>query len=110
MHRHVKIARAQISRAAKLAIHSIRLISGGGIWTLPSVKLDRFSGAPIDGGLFATECFVDPVFEVELVYTGAHKNHFEALLADIKDDGSGLRLGHGGNRGFGWFTVTGGEA
>lgn len=81
-----------------------------------SVKLDRFSGAPMDGALFTVEAFVDPVFEVtlrlaprkEAPITDDAQKLFEQLLGDIK--AMGLMLGHGGARGFGWFTVTETEA
>lgn len=94
-----------------LAVESIRVIRPGGKQTFTSVKLDRFSSAPIDGALFSVEAFVDPVFEVTLRLAPREKapitleaqSLFDRLLNDIKD--MGLMLGHGGSRGFGWFSV-----
>lgn len=87
--------------AAKLKIRAIRTISNSDT-NISSVKLDRFSGAPIEGGLFKTWCFVNPIFEVD--FEVPENDHFPKLLQDMKEDG--LRLGHGTNRGYGWFTVT----
>jgi CRISPR/Cas system CSM-associated protein Csm3 (group 7 of RAMP superfamily) len=88
--------------------------------TLTSVKLDRFSGAPVDGGLFTSAVFVNVTLALTLalhdrsVLTVDNKEHrevgkptaddeelAEALLKDIRDNG--LMLGHATNRGFGWF-------
>ncbi|SMH30342.1 RAMP superfamily CRISPR-associated protein [Azospirillum agricola] len=94
-----------------LGVESIRIVDPGVSQRFTSVKLDRFSAAPIDGALFTVEAFVDPVFEVTLSLTprgntpitdGA-RALFERLLRDIRD--MGLMLGHGGSRGFGWFGV-----
>jgi CRISPR/Cas system CSM-associated protein Csm3 (group 7 of RAMP superfamily) len=83
-------------------------------WSYTSVKLDRFSGAPIDQQLFGTAAFIDVKVELTLVLAGRGKvggagmptvddNDLAAkLMDDLKKNG--LMLGHGGNRGFGWFT------
>lgn len=95
--------------------------SDDGTWTagpvrttdLTSVKLDRFSGAPIDNALFTTRAYIDPVFRVELRVrnrTGA-LNGKAVLDADLTLWDRlvehlvrrGIVLGHGGNKGFGWF-------
>src|SRR5205823_4997521 len=78
-------------------------------WCVTSVKLDRFSGAPIDNALFTTETFVGARLTVQLrlVSRGGtapedkDKKWFDALLADVGRNG--LQLGHGRNKGFGWF-------
>lgn len=75
---------------------------------LTSVKLDRFSGAPIDNALFTVDAFVDPVFEVELGLDSRRADSSdEALTTLLLDDlaKNGLTIGHAGNRGFGWFKV-----
>lgn len=100
-----------------LEVEKIQVIDPGFRQTFTSVKLDRFSGAPIDGALFSVEAFVDPVFTVTLRLAPRNKapitdeaqDLFKRLLDDIKTD-MGLMLGHGGARGFGWFTVTKTEA
>lgn len=77
-------------------------------WTVTSVKLDRFSGAPIDNALFSTATFTDVNVEMDLRLdaraSDAEQTLFDYLITDITDNG--LQLGHGGNKGFGWFTVT----
>lgn len=92
---------------------------------ITSVRLDRFSGAPIDGGLFTTQAWLAPSFEISLslrdrVYQRdgrefqALRQHdkdlFRRLIRDLESEG--LMLGHGTNKGYGWFAVTaeGGEA
>lgn len=77
---------------------------------ITSVRLDRFSMAPIDGGLFTTRAAIDPVFEVtlKLEHRAGFPNAddtalFEALLKDLLDEG--IMLGHGTSRGYGWFRV-----
>lgn len=79
--------------------------------SFPSVKLDRFSGAPIDGGLFFTEAFVGPVFEVVLELRPRGQTEVDeenaARLARLTErlEANGLELGHGASKGFGWFRV-----
>lgn len=94
-----------------LGVEAIRVVDPGMVQRFTSVKLDRFSAAPIDGALFTVEAFVDPVFEVTLSLiprgnaqvTDDARALFKRLLADLRD--MGLMLGHGGSRGFGWFGV-----
>lgn len=94
-----------------LGVESIRVVDPGVKQRFTSVKLDRFSAAPIDGALFTVEAFVDPVFEVTLSLTPRGdvpvpedaRALFGRLLEDVRD--MGLMLGHGGSRGFGWFGV-----
>lgn len=98
---------AKDPKKARLVVERIALKEKARNMTMTSVRLDRFSGAPIDGALFGVDCFVDPAFELRMkLKTGVSeraKKLAELLFKDIK--GSGLRLGHGGNRGFGWFDV-----
>lgn len=92
-------------------VDAIRVVDPGVMQRFTSVKLDRFSAAPIDGALFTVEAFVDPVFEVTLSLTPRGsapvpdnaRALFGRLLEDLRD--MGLMLGHGGSRGFGWFGV-----
>jgi CRISPR/Cas system CSM-associated protein Csm3 (group 7 of RAMP superfamily) len=84
-------------------------VGADGIWDVTSVKLDRLSGGPIDNALFTTQTFVNVGIEFaltlesrgEVVATAEDEALFDALVADIKDNG--LQLGHGANKGFGWF-------
>ncbi|WP_170984799.1 RAMP superfamily CRISPR-associated protein [Roseomonas sp. AR75] len=84
--------------------------------SLPSVRIDRFTQAPMDGALFNTEAFLNPTFRVDLrlrPHPGGSQCEaplhawVRRLIADMTDAGprQGLMLGHGGNRGFGWFEV-----
>lgn len=91
-------------------IASVTCRDHGDFENITSVKLDRFSMAPVDGALFATRAAIDPVFEVtiELERRGGYPNGddqtlFEELLADLACEG--LMLGHGTSRGYGWFKV-----
>jgi len=78
-------------------------------WNVTSVKLDRFSGAPIDNALFTTATFIGVRMDLALRLDERRKPSevdkalFERLLDDLKTDG--LQIGCGGNKGFGWFTV-----
>ena len=97
----------------------VQCIACAGFENITSVKLDRFSMAPIDGALFTTRAAIDPVFRVVLEvekrvvkpkdgeprqYPNADDNVlFAALLQDLRTEG--LMLGHGTSRGYGWFEV-----
>jgi hypothetical protein len=75
---------------------------------LTSVRLDRFSGGPIDGALFAVDAFVSPKFNVSFRLdkhraTPADEAFAQHLFADVRKNG--LMIGHGANRGFGWFDI-----
>ena len=75
---------------------------------LTSVKLDRFSGAPIDNALFTVEAFVRPCFRAVLsldpTRARPEDEDFAQELIDRVCE-KGLMLGAASNRGFGWFTV-----
>lgn len=82
-------------------------------WDVTSVKLDRFSGGPIDNALFTSATFVGTRVAVTLRLAARGTTRpseadialAKRLVADIR--ANGLMLGHGGNKGFGWFeTVT----
>ena len=77
---------------------------------MTSVKIDRFSGASIDGALFSVDSFAGPEFEVTLalekrpgVDVSDDSKCLEALIKDLVSNG--LMLGHATSRGFGWFEV-----
>lgn len=82
---------------------SVRRASGKQAETT-SVKIDRFSGAPIENALFKTDADRDVCFELHLscVGGGAEETLFESLVNDLKTNG--LMIGHGSSRGFGWFS------
>lgn len=79
---------------------------------LTSVALDQFSGAVIDNALFTTEAFLAPTFTATLrleprgdgAVLAACESRLNGLFADLSEEG--LMLGHGGAKGFGWFTVS----
>ena len=99
-----------------------RVIVGDPAWAAPpvaadatqeltSVSIDRFTGGARDGALYTTRVFVDPAFDLRIrldrasaLVTDDDAALFAALIADITT--SGLFLGHGAAKGFGWFTVT----
>lgn len=81
-------------------------------WQVTSVKLDRFSGGPVDNALFTTDCFINTELALRLVLedrggvmspSEEDVALFDALVADISENG--IELGHATNRGFGWFKV-----
>lgn len=99
--------------AGLLAIDRLE-VSEAEPWDVTSVKLDRFSGAPVDNALFTTGTFVGVrlVLGLSLRKRGAFpypddRALFERLVEDIEK--RGIELGHGGNKGFGWFVDEKGE-
>ena len=94
--------------AALLRLERLTAKSGCDLDTVTSVVIDRFSGAPIDNKLFTSEVFVDPVFEAGLSLDTDRaeeedESQIEKLLKNLEAEG--LTLGHGANKGFGWFEV-----
>jgi CRISPR/Cas system CSM-associated protein Csm3 (group 7 of RAMP superfamily) len=96
-------------------------VSDASPWNVTSVKIDRFSGAPVDNALFTTQGFLETAISFELVFdearyaalpvdhaAAATKKLYELLRDDIRKNG--LELGHGVNKGFGWFEPVGGAA
>jgi hypothetical protein len=90
-----------------------------------SVKLDHFSGAPIDKALFTSESRVGVTLSFALVLrkrewrdekgeshsegpSDDDRGLFDELVKDIET--RGLRLGHATQRGFGWFEPSKGKA
>lgn len=102
--------------AGLLSIAQLRF-EGGTLADSTSVKLDHFSGAPIDKALFTSRAFVGTALTLALQLEGrggeagvgalcaADIALFETLTRDI--EANGLRLGHGTARGFGWFSIDG---
>ncbi len=86
-------------------------VTKGTVAGFTSVKLDRFSGAPIDNALYETEAFIDTEIKVTLALAARpgllvrddDREVFKSLIDDIV--ANGLMLGHGGGKGFGWFSV-----
>jgi CRISPR/Cas system CSM-associated protein Csm3 (group 7 of RAMP superfamily) len=88
-------------------------------WDVTSVKLDRFTGGPVDNALFKTRAFLGVAFDLALALDERRprgldsekrkedQDLFDLLLADIQ--ANGLILGHGGNKGFGWFRCEGAQ-
>ncbi|WP_394706345.1 RAMP superfamily CRISPR-associated protein [Breoghania sp.] len=82
-------------------------------WDVTSVKLDRFSGAPIDNALFTSATFVGTRLSFRLSMAarpGLTPNADDIALAkDLSEQikTEGLMLGHGTNKGFGWFEQQG---
>lgn len=84
---------------------------------IPSVKLDRFSGAPMDNALFFTEAWTNVAFDLDLrLERRGEATHdaqfdrddacFKTFVEGLSDDTwGGLHLGHGENSGYGWFSV-----
>lgn len=95
-----------------LSIDDLEVTGVDGRAELTSVKLDRFSGAPIDGALFTTEVFVGVClsFTLRVAPRGSGDNAvsladagllYESLLNDLREND--LQLGAGASKGFGWF-------
>ena len=74
---------------------------------IAGTSLDRFSGAVLDDRLFFGDAWTGLTLTFTLGldldrYRGEEDEAlFDALVAEIQDEG--LQLGHGTNRGFGWF-------
>lgn len=95
--------------AGLLRIERMRFF-GGEEFDITSVKLDHFSGAPIDKALFKTRAVRGARLELALALrerpgegaaTPRARALFRLLLCDLKRNG--LMLGRGSNKGFGWF-------
>lgn len=89
------------------------IVNGGTPMDLTSVKLDRFSGAPIDNALFKTRAFAGATLSFDLVVDRRQGRTLSpderAVLDDLRADiaANGLMIGHGTNKGFGWFLPVG---
>jgi CRISPR/Cas system CSM-associated protein Csm3 (group 7 of RAMP superfamily) len=112
---NLKAARAKNSGrtgfAGILRLHRIEVVKAAPPQTIDSVKIDRFSMGPFDSGLFGVEAFPKPKFRIELYLDerASPDDHafMTAFVAWMTGEGpsSGLMIGHGVNRGFGWFAV-----
>ncbi|MFZ1679652.1 MAG: RAMP superfamily CRISPR-associated protein [Rhizobiaceae bacterium] len=78
---------------------------------ITSLRIDRFSGGPVDNALFTTSAFVgvSASFDFVLVKRGGQpdgeaRKLFSLLCEDIV--ANGLMLGAGASKGFGWFKVV----
>jgi CRISPR/Cas system CSM-associated protein Csm3 (group 7 of RAMP superfamily) len=94
----------ETGRKAVLAVMVVSIKAGGNTQTT-SVKLDRFSGGPIDNALFSIDGDHAVQINLKLSLDSRSTNQDPAALDEIVDDlrKHGLRLGHGSGRGFGWF-------
>jgi hypothetical protein len=106
-----------------LEVAKVDRVNGGEQCDLTSVALDRFSAAPIDNALFTTRAYRGVEFMVSLslahrryrlpdekeeILFGAGNPEDEAAFNSLVDQVCGegvLMLGHGVNKGFGWFKV-----
>lgn len=80
---------------------------------LTSVALDQFSGAPLEGALFTTRAHVGVEIRLQLTLDkkrplsndliAQDERFLSELIEDIRTNG--LMLGHGTNKGYGWFEV-----
>ena len=74
---------------------------------IAGIALDRFSGAVLDGKLFFSDAWTGLTLTFTLGLDSSRyleaqdQALFDALVVDIRLEG--LQLGHGTNRGFGWF-------
>lgn len=98
--------------AGMLVVDHIKFEGQSEGWkTLTSVKIDRFTQGTIEGALYAVEAYTDPVFSVQLRLTtrgnDIDRAFVDTLITHLVEPGpnNGLQLGHGVNRGFGWFAV-----
>lgn len=100
---------------ALLAIEELSVAAGATSWGIHSVRIDRFSGGPMTGGLWGTETFLGTTARLVLGLhdrggkaspTDQDRRLAEALVADLCRPGEVLMLGHGTTKGFGWFSVT----
>lgn len=98
--------------AGVLVVDEIMSIGPSTTKMLTSVKIDRFTQGTIDGALFTIGAFIDPKFKVRLRLTSRaskdDEDFAQKLLAYLTTPGpnNGMEIGHGHNRGFGWFGVS----
>lgn len=92
-------------------LEGIEVLSGGRALSITSVALDQFSMAPLDGALFTTSAYVGCSYRIRLsldrrrAVTDQDEAAFQELIADLIEQND-LMLGHGTNKGYGWFTVS----
>lgn len=89
------------------------VVSNASPYDITSVRIDRFSGGPVDNALFTTAAFTGARLDLELALMkrpGFEPDAddlalFKLLRADIEKNG--LQLGAGAGKGFGWFKKEG---
>lgn len=100
--------------AGLLRLGQVELVSEVAPEDLDSVKVDRFTGGPFKTALFKVNAFPKPRWRIQLyldvrageyVDAAGELRSFLAWMTASGDLGSGLDLGFGRNRGFGWFAV-----
>lgn len=97
----------------QLSVDWIALIGTPPLQSVTSVRIDRFSAAPIDNALYTVESWLAPRFDVRLSFDPRYSAEadedwafFESVLKDLGDDiWGGLDLGLGKSRGFGTFRL-----
>lgn len=91
----------------RLQVRAIHAEDGAKPVRLTSLAVDQFSAAPIDNALFTTQAYADCRFTILLDLHEKAGDEAQAVLRDLLTDcqQNGLMLGHGGAKGFGWFTV-----
>lgn len=104
----------------RVSLGLIRLLNEPPKQTIMSVKLDRFSGAPMDNALFGTEAWINPEFRVVVTLAQRAATDEETTQLMAEDDElfadflttrlpdpvwGGLALGLGQNKGYGVFKV-----
>ncbi len=96
---------------ALLEIRNLKIVEAEP-FDITSVKLDRFSGAPIENALFTTRAFIGTTMEVTVAIFGRPGRQIDkqdlSLASELLEDiqGNGITLGHGENKGFGWFQAV----
>jgi CRISPR/Cas system CSM-associated protein Csm3 (group 7 of RAMP superfamily) len=81
---------------------------------ITSLKVDRFTGAPVFGALYTSQVFTGVRLSFDLVLASTAKRKVSAAAAGVfkllceDTEKNGLNIGHGGNKGFGWFRKKGG--
>ncbi|MCB9944568.1 MAG: hypothetical protein H6851_13245 [Geminicoccaceae bacterium] len=92
-----------------IRVDRLEPVGTSGTVCLKSVSIDRFTGGAMDQRLFTEEVFENVTFELDLSLDPARSKDSDATafrkLVNQLTDGHILELGHGGSKGFGWFTV-----
>lgn len=98
-----------------LSVRDIALKNKPALKPVTSVRIDRFSAAPVDNALFTTEAWLAPEYEIALAledraYDARLRARDEEFLKDLicwltDDVWGGLDLGFGKSRGFGHFSA-----
>lgn len=102
---------------AILAVRDLKVVEAKP-FEITSLRLDRFTGGPVDGALFKTAAFTSVNLKFSLILerrgtvaaSADAVKVCDALVTDIASNG--LMLGAGTNKGFGWFEarISKGEA